>query len=191
MVLARQLFDTGILSVITSGAAIGIGWELSFYTAGTVTSITTWNAQSGGAANANPVISDGNGRFPQIWIDEGQTIKWVLADNNGLPIVTVDNVTISTVPTAPDASLTNFLAATAPLPIANGGTNATSAANALAQLGALPAAGGAVSGNIARSTKGCHLYFHDSAMVNPEVFIAPTGGADPRSGLPGQVWLRY
>jgi hypothetical protein len=190
-VLARQLFDPSIFSVITSGGAIGIGWGLAFYTAGTATPITTWNAATSGSANSNPVESDGNGRFPQIWIDEGQNIKWILSDNNGVTQDTIDNVPIVSIPAAPDASLTNFLANTAPLPLANGGTNATSAVNALANLGALPAVGGTVTGNIVRSGKGATPFFHDTAMVNPEIFITATGATDPRSGAPGQIWLRY
>lgn len=40
-------------------------------------------------------------------------------------------------------------ALTSPLPIASGGTNATSAANALSSLGAMPVAGGSFTGNVA------------------------------------------
>lgn len=189
--MARQLFDPGIYSIITSGGAIGIGWNLAFYTAGTVTSITTYNAETSGSANANPLVSDANGRFPPAWIDEGQSIKWVMTDENGANPVTVDNVPVVTIPTAPDASLDNFLAASSPLPLANGGTNATSAVNALTNLGALPAAGGTLTGEVTRSGKGNIAYFHDAAITHPEIFIAPTGGSDPRGGLAGQVWLRY
>lgn len=189
--MARRLFDDGIYSVVTSSGAIGVGWQLAFYSAGTTTPITTWNAGDSGSANSNPVISDANGRFGPIWVDESQSIKWVLSDANGVPQRTFDEVGIEPTPVAPDASLNSFLTVVAPLPIANGGTNATSAANALANLGALPAAGGTVAGNIVRNTKGAHAYFHDAAMVNPEIFISATGGADPRGGLPGQIWLKY
>lgn len=173
------------------GGGPGVGYQLSFYTAGTSTQITTWNAATSGSANTNPVISDANGRWPSIWIDQGQTIKWIFADANGVTIDTDDNIPIVSVATAADASLDNFLAATAPLPIANGGTASTSATNALAALGALPAAGGTVTGEITRSGKGNVPYFHDAAMTKPEIFISATGGTDPRGGLPGQVWLRY
>jgi hypothetical protein len=189
--LARALFDSSVFSVITPGGAIGVGWQLAFYTAGTATPITTYNAGDDGSANPNPVLSDANGRFPPIWIDEGQNIKWVLTDENGANPVSVDQVQVEAVATAPDASLTNFLANTAPLPIANGGTAATSAVNALTNLGALPAAGGTLTGEIIRSGKGNVPYFHDAAMTKPEIFISATGGSDPRGGLPGQIWLRY
>jgi hypothetical protein len=190
-VLARVLFDEGIFNVLTAGVGLGVNWTLGFYTATTTTPITTYNDRTAGSANANPITIDASGRLPQIWIPDSQTIKWVLSDNNGVVQKTVDNFLISSVPPTVDASLVNFLANTAPLPIANGGTNASSAATAAANLAVLPTAGGTMTGNITRSTKGCHTYFHDAAMVNPEIFIAPTGGTDPRSGLPGQVWLRY
>lgn len=190
-VLARRLFDDGIYSVIANSGSAGVGWQLAFYIAATTTPITTYNAGDAGSANPNPLIADANGRFGPIWIDENQAVKWVLSDANGAPQATLDDVGIETTPTAPDASLTNFLANLAPLAIANGGTNATSAANALAQLGALPAAGGTVSGNITRTAKGAHTYFNDAAMTTPQIFITASGATDPRSGLPGQIWLKY
>lgn len=189
--MARSLFDPAIFSLLGASGAIGVGYQLAFYTAGTTTQITTWNAATAGSANTNPVIADGNGRIPPIWIDQGQTIKYVLQDNNGVTLITADQVPVAAIPAAPDASLTGFLANSNPLPIANGGTNATTAASALNNLGALPLAGGTVTANIVRSTKGPHAFFHDAGITTPEIFIAPTGGADPRGGLPGQCWLRY
>ena len=189
--MARKLFDNGILSVLTQAGAIGVGWKLHFYTGGTSNPITTYNARTAGSANANPLESLADGRFPKAWIDEGQTIKWMLADANDLPKITVDDVLLASSSTPIDASLTNFLAASSPLPIANGGTNATSAANALTNLGAFPAAGGTVSGNIARSGKGCHPYFNDAAMTTPKIYITASGSADPRAGVPGEIWLKY
>jgi hypothetical protein len=149
-VLARQLFDPGIYSVSDRRAAIGVGWKLNFYTGGTTTPITTYNARTAGSANANPVIADANGRFDDIWIAESQTIKWVLTDANDVVKATVDDYLVSAA-TPVDAALVTFLAASAPLPIANGGTNATSAANAAASLAVLPTAGGTMTGNIIRS----------------------------------------
>jgi hypothetical protein len=189
--LARALFDTGIYSVLTSGGAIGVGWKLNFYTAGTATPITTYNAPSAGSANSNPVIAQADGRFDDIWIPDGQSIKWTLTDENDVVKATVDNFPISSAAPTVAAGLVNFLAGSAALPIANGGTNATSAANALTNLGALPAAGGTVSGNITRTGKGCHVYFSDAAMTTPKVFITASGAADPRAGVPGEIWLKY
>ena len=190
-VLARHLFDTGIFSVLTSGAAIGVGWKLHFYTAGSATAITTYNDRTAGAANANPLVSDASGRFPEAWIEENQTIKWVLADDGDVPKVTIDDFLIS--PAAPTvaAGLTSFLAGSIALPIASGGTASTTAPDALVALGALPAAGGTVTGNITRNAKGAHVYFNDAAMVKPVIFLTASAAADPRSGTPGEVWLKY
>jgi hypothetical protein len=73
---------------------LGVGWKLHFYTGGTTTPITTYNARTGGSANANPDVADANGRFGKIWITDSQTIKWVLADENDVTKVTVDNYLI-------------------------------------------------------------------------------------------------
>lgn len=190
-VLARHLFDPGIYTVLSNGGAIGVGWKLNFYTGGTTTPITTYNARTAGSANANPVVADANGRFDDIWIEESQTIKWVLTDANDVTKATVDDYLISAAPATVDASLTTFLAASAPLPIVNGGTASTSAPNALNALGALPAAGGTVTGNITRSGKGCHVYFSDAAMTTPKIFITASATADPRAGVPGEIWMKY
>lgn len=191
--MARSLFDPSIFSVITSGGAVGIGWQLTFYTAGTAIPITTYNAETSGSANPTTLVSDANGRFSPAWIDEGQSIKWVMTDENGANPVTVDNVPIVTIPTAPNASLTNFLSdpSSNPLPVANGGTGSATAANACVALGAVQKAGDMLTGELIRSGKGNVPYYHDAAMAHPEIFIAPTGGADPRGGLAGQIWLRY
>jgi hypothetical protein len=183
--VARRLFDSGIFSVG------GPGWLLSFYTAGTTTPITTYNAQTGGSANPNPLVADANGRFGEIWIDQAQQIKWVLADENGAVQADFDNIGVDASPPTADASLTAFLAATSPLPVANGGTGATSGANALASLGALPAAGGSVSGLVTRQGHGGHVYFDNSAMTTPVIYITASGATDPRSGNPGEIWLQY
>jgi hypothetical protein len=189
--LARKLFDTGIFSILTSGAAIGVGWKLNFYTAGSATPITTYNAGSAGSANTNPVIADANGRFDEIWNTVGQTIKWTLTDENDVVQVTVDNVTIDPSPPDVDATLEDFLAGDAALPVANGGTGATSAANARLNLAVLGTAGGTVSDDITRTSKGSYHYWNGAAMVEGEWFLTASGASDPRGGLPGQAWLKY
>ena len=54
----------------------------------------------------------------------------------------------------------------------------------------LPAAGGSVSGNIARTGAGVHLYHMAAAMASGRVFLTAAGAADPTS-LPGDIWLTY
>lgn len=189
--MARTLFDPGIYSVLTSGGAIGALWQLAFYTAGTATKITTYNAPSGGSANANPVIASASGRFPQIWIDTGQSIKWVMSDDGAVPKVTVDNVALSAAPPTIDASLDSFLDAAAALPVINGGTGSTTGPNACVALGAVQAAGDTMTGNLVRSGKGCHPYFNDAAMTKPVIYITASATSDPRSGAAGEIWLKY
>lgn len=189
--MARTLFDPGIYSVLTSGSAIGSGWLLNFYLGGTASRTTTYNARTAGSANANPVVADSTGRFGAIWLTQGETIKWVLTDANGVVKVTLDDVLVTTAPATTSADLANFFAGTAALPIANGGTASTSAVNALTALGALPLAGGTVTANITRSTKGVHLFWETAAMNNGNVFLTASGAPDPRGALPGQIWLKY
>lgn len=189
LVLARQLFDPGIYSVMTGGGAIGVGWKLNFYTGGTTTRITTYNARVSGSANANPVISDANGRFDDIWIDENQTIKWILTDENDVVKASVDDRLISQATVTVDSSLNSFLAASSALPVANGGTGATSAANAATSLAVLPTAGGTMTGNITRSGKGIHPYYNNASMTGGQIYIQ-AAGADPTSN-PGDVVLEY
>ena len=135
--MARKLFEPGIFSILSTGAALGSGWKINFYTGGTSTRITTYNARTGGSANANPVVADSNGRFDEIWIDDNQTIKWVLTDASDVVKVTVDDVVIDQTPTATHADLATFLSNpnSAPLAVTLGGTGSTSAVNARTALG--------------------------------------------------------
>lgn len=189
--MARQLFDVSIFNALSSAGALGAGWKLAFYTGGTSTPITTYNARTAGSANANPVIADANGRFSVIWIEDNQTIKWVLSNASDVVQVTVDNFLIPTTPAATDTNLAGFLAnaTSSPLAVAYGGTGATAAATALSNLGALPAAGGTVTGNIVRSSKGIHPYFNNSSMTGGQIYIQ-AAGADPTSN-PGDIVFEY
>lgn len=188
--MARRLFDTGIFSVIDEASAIGVGWLLNFYTADTSTRITTYNAPSGGSANTNPVEADADGRFPEIWIEEGQTIKWVLTDELGVVKVSVDDYELPVAPPSIDPDLNDFLAGTAPLDIPNGGTGAADAVNALANLGALPAAGGTVSGSITRSGNGVVMYWKAAGQTAGAWFLTVDSDPDPTSA-PGEIWAQY
>lgn len=188
--MSRRLFDTTIFSVIDSASAIGVGWQLNFYTANTSTRIDTYTTAAGGVENTNPVMSNADGRFPAIWIDDGQSIKWTLADEDGAVLETVDDYEIPASPPTFAPALDDFLAGTDPLPIANGGTNATSAVNAIANLGGLPAAGGTVTDDITRSTKGVYVYWNASGQVNGAIYVTAAADPDPTSAA-GEIWLKY
>lgn len=60
-----------------------------------------------------------------------------------------------------------------------------SARTALAVLGS---AGGAVSGNITRSSAGPHLYHTTAAFSSGRVFYTAVGASDPTS-LAGDIWI--
>jgi hypothetical protein len=188
--LARKLFDTRIFSVLTSGGAIGVGWLLNWYTAGTSTRTDSFNAATAGSANANPVVAASDGRFGEMWLPVGASYKYVLTDENGVVKVTVDNFAVAADPPTIVAGLDDFLAGTSPLPVANGGTASATAVNALTALGAFPAAGGTVSGAITRSAKGAHLFHNASAMTSGEIFVTASGASDPTSAA-GQIWAKY
>ena len=188
--MTRILFDTGIFSVIDEASAIGIGWQLSFYTANTTTRIITYTTAAGSVQNTNPVLSDAEGRFPEIWIAPGQSIKWTLADADGAIITTVDNYAIPTTPPTFDPTLDDFLAGNSPLAIANGGTASTSAGNAIAALGGLPVAGGTMTDDITRSGKGVYLYWNAAGQVNGTIYVTASGDPDPTS-VAGDVWMAY
>lgn len=188
--MTRILFDEGLFSVIDDASAIGVGWQLSFYTANTTTRIITYTTPAGIVQNTNPVLSDAEGRFPEMWVDVGQTIKWALADEDGAIITTVDDFDIPATPPSFDPALDDFLAGDEPLPIASGGTGSESAVNALAALGAMGTAGGTFTGQIKQTSAGAYLYNSASGQVQGGVFVTVDSDPDPTS-LAGQWWAKY
>jgi hypothetical protein len=185
-----QLFDTGIFSALTPGAAIGAGWKVAFYQAGTTTEATTYADADLATPNANPVVADANGRFPAIWLGTG-SYKYQLLTSADVPVVTRDDLTVDAPPPTFAAGLDDFLEGDAALPVASGGTGSTTAADARAALAVLGTAGGTITGNITRSGKGAHAYFASSSMTSPIIHLTASAASDPRAGNPGEVWLKY
>jgi len=187
--LARKLFDTGIFSALAQSGGFGSAATLDFYTSGSSTRITTYNAPTAGSANANPAVADAYGRFDEIWIDDGQTIKYVFTPYAGASPISVDNFPIAADAPTTAAALLTFLAGSAALPVANGGTASTTAADALTALAALPKAGGTMTGNIVRSGKGIHPYFNSASMTGGQIYFQATG-ADPTAN-PGDMVFEW
>lgn len=192
--MARILFDEGLFSVIDEASAIGVGWRLTFYTANTTSTINSYSAPSGGVANTIPVLSDAQGRFPQMWLDDGQTIKWALANELGEIITTVDDFDIPSQPPSFNPDLDDFLTdpSADPLPIAYGGTGETSAVNALAALGGMSTNAPSVSGQITQTSRGVYHFWESAALTFGNHFLIPEGDPDPAGfNSPGHVLMKY
>lgn len=188
--MSRILFDLRQFSVDDGSGGVEPGALLNFYTASTTTRIITYTTASGSVQNTNPVEADASGTWPEIWIDAGQTIKWVRTDADGANPVSVDDYAIPAAIPDIDSDLDDFLAGDEALPIANGGTASTSAVNALAALGAMPLAGGTFTGEALQTGKGAYLYNGNSGQAHGGVFVTLDSASDPTT-LAGQWWAKY
>lgn len=187
-----QLFDDGIFSVIDEASAIQVGAKLYWYVANTATPANTYADPDLGTPNANPVLAQGDGRFPQMWLAPGD-YKYVLTAPDSTPadpLVSVDDFNVPDSPPSFDPSLDDFLAGDAPLGIDAGGTGETSAPNAIAALGGLPVAGGTMTDDIIRSTKGVYPFWDSATMNSGGMFLTVDSDPDPTDS-PGQIWFKY
>lgn len=90
------------------------------YTAGGTTPLVTYTSSTGLTAHPNPIVLDSAGRVNEIWIAEGTSYKFVVKTSTNVLIGTFDNL---------------FPIASLPVSIYNGGTGATTAAQARTNLG--------------------------------------------------------
>jgi hypothetical protein len=190
--VARKLFDNGLLSIIKPDSSIEVGAKLYWYVADTTTPATTYTTPDGSTENTNPVLAVSDGRFPEMWLEPGD-YKYILTQADSTPAdpdVTVNDYTVDDAPPSIDPTLYNFLAGTDPLPVANGGTNATSAVNAAAELEVLPLAGGELTGQVTQDGAGALLYNAAGGQVQGGVFVTIDSDPDPTS-LAGQWWAKY
>ena len=87
-----QRFYEPIARIFTNAGAVGVGYKYYFYATGTTTPVTTYQNAGLTVANTNPVISDANGRFPEIWYSDLSQLKLIVKDLSNNTIETVDPV---------------------------------------------------------------------------------------------------
>lgn len=134
-----------------------VGGKLYSYLAGSTTPQDTYVDYTGTTANTNPIILDVNGQA-DVWLASGLAYKLALADATDIPLWTVDNITSAGSMSVQNANAVDITGGTISgvtmdsvtinggingtatnvsgiVAIANGGTNATSAAQARTNLG--------------------------------------------------------
>lgn len=174
------LFDNRLFNILNPDTSLEPGALLWWYLAGGDTLAATYTTSALDVPNSNPVVADGEARFPAIWLTPGDNLKYILtaADSTPVdPIITQDNYAVPAAAPTYDPALADFLAGNAPLPLENGGTAATSAVDALTTLGAMPQAGGAFAGPTTLTGAGAFLYNSASGMGSGKVILQATGAA--------------
>lgn len=68
------------------------GALLYFYLAGTSTAVTVYQDAGETTPHASPVVADASGRFDQIYLPTGSTLKLVLKTSAGVTVQTIDRV---------------------------------------------------------------------------------------------------
>lgn len=87
-----QRFYEPVARIFTNAGAVGVGYKYYFYATGTTTPVTTYQNAGLTVANTNPVLSDANGRFPEIWYSDLSQLKLIVKDSSNNTIETVDPV---------------------------------------------------------------------------------------------------
>ena len=87
-----QRFYEPIARIFTNAGAVGVGYKYYFYQTGTTTPVTTYQNVGLTVANTNPVLSDANGRFPEIWYSDLSQLKLIVKDSSDNTLETVDPV---------------------------------------------------------------------------------------------------
>lgn len=77
-----QRFYEPIARIFTNAGLVGVGYKYYFYQTGTTTPVTTYQNIGLTVANTNPVLSDANGRFPEIWYSDLSQLKLIVKDSN-------------------------------------------------------------------------------------------------------------
>ena len=78
-----QRFYEPIARIFTNAGLVGVGYKYYFYQTGTTTPVTTYQNIGLTVANTNPVVSDSNGRFPDIFYSDLSQLKLIVKDSSG------------------------------------------------------------------------------------------------------------
>lgn len=88
-----KLFTLPKEVILTNAGALIPGAKAYFYVAGTATPQSVYTDYTLGTPHANPVVADGNGRFPTIYYDPTLEYKVVIKDASDVEIYSQDYVT--------------------------------------------------------------------------------------------------
>lgn len=89
--MTAKLFTLPRQTVFTNAGALVPGAKAYFYINATTTAQAVYTDQTLTTAHPQPVVADGNGRFPAIYLDGGLLYKVVITDASDVEIYTEDN----------------------------------------------------------------------------------------------------
>lgn len=126
-----QRYNVPYTTAFDSTGVVSPGAQLFFYQTNTSTPATTYSDVNLAFPNANPVVANGAGLFPSIFLSPSQVYKVILEDANGNQIWSADPVSIYTTPSTfgltvtcknTSSDTTALLAAISTVEAAGGGT---------------------------------------------------------------------
>lgn len=87
------LFDARLQAINASGTPLS-GATLNFYRGSTSTAITTYQDADATTPHPSPVVADSTGTFPAIFLNTVNDYKFILKDQSGITIATVDDIPV-------------------------------------------------------------------------------------------------
>lgn len=126
-----QFFDP-VAGLNDAAKFLSGGLVYTYATGGTTTPKTTWTNGAGDIAHANPIVLDSSGAAT-VYLTPGEAYRFVVQRANGSTVAVVDPVTA--LDGADIEEIVEDILAAQVLPVANGGTGASTAAGARTNLG--------------------------------------------------------